>query len=124
MYSWSPNGVQTRRGCVRGSHGNHMVVDAPHAKPLWLCAMVPMVAMRTIFVLSRETRDNIHFPIYADTTSPQECNGSRVSGDALVQRPCNKTPASVRRELPCHRPDRASQCDGLRHFETYNDDYG
>jgi hypothetical protein len=64
MYPWSPNGVQTRRGCVRGSYGNHVLVDAPHAKPLWLCAMVPMVAIGTNFMLSRDSRDNIVFSIY------------------------------------------------------------
>jgi hypothetical protein len=50
MPPWSPLGVQTRYGCVRGIHGDHVVVDDFHAKPLPLSRVVSMVAMLTIFV--------------------------------------------------------------------------
>ena len=64
MPSWSPFGVQTRRGWVRGIHGDHVVVEEFHAKPLLLSRVVSMVGMGTMFVVvSRLRRQHSMFYI-------------------------------------------------------------
>ena len=46
-------------------------VPAEHrAKPLWLSRVVPVVSLQMIFLLSRDTGDNIQFSIHAGTTPP------------------------------------------------------
>ena len=51
---WSPFGVQTRHGCVRGSHGSHLGTGRCGFISLPFYAMAPMVAMFEIFSLSRD----------------------------------------------------------------------
>jgi hypothetical protein len=50
---WSPFGVQLQRGCVRGVHGNHVVLNGFHVKSLSLTGVVSVVAARGCLLLSR-----------------------------------------------------------------------
>jgi len=53
---WSPFGVQTRSGRVRGGHGSPHGDHSPCPIVLYFKAMVPMVGMGTIFVVVSRMR--------------------------------------------------------------------